>query len=56
MIAAWIADQHEFPGLPWLRQPESYSDREWILEIARQYRILDSGGQKARLRRSEPQE
>ena len=56
VIAAWIADQHEFPGLPWLRQPESYSDREWILEIARQYRILDSGGQKAHLRRSEPQE
>jgi len=26
-----------FPGLSWLRQPENFSDREWILEIARQY-------------------
>ena len=30
-----------FPGRGWLRQPTSYSDREWILEIARQYRTLD---------------
>ena len=30
----------EFPGLAWLRQPTSYSDREWILEIAQQYRLL----------------
>ena len=30
-----------FPGLEWLRQPDNYSDREWILEIARQYRRLD---------------
>jgi hypothetical protein len=29
-----------FPGLGWLRQPEGYSDREWIIEIARQYRAL----------------
>ncbi|MCG7596850.1 hypothetical protein [Mycobacterium sp. PSTR-4-N] len=43
-IAAWIAEQQDFPGLSWLRQPASYSDREWILEIARQYRALDSGG------------
>lgn len=27
--------------MSWLGQPESYSDREWILEIARQYRALD---------------
>lgn len=27
-----------FPGLDWLSQPENFSDREWILEIARQYR------------------
>ncbi|WP_328362496.1 hypothetical protein OG976_12385 [Mycobacterium sp. NBC_00419] len=51
-IAAWIdagrktprlanpAAEGEFPGLEWLRQPENYSDREWILEIARQYRVL----------------
>jgi hypothetical protein len=30
-----------FPGLGWLRQPTSYSDREWILAIATQYRQLD---------------
>ena len=28
-----------FPGLGWLRQPDDYSDREWILEIAEQYRL-----------------
>lgn len=31
-------DDRGFPGLDWLRQPEQFSDREWILEIARQYR------------------
>lgn len=30
-----------FPGLRWLRQPEAYSDREWILAIAERYRALD---------------
>lgn len=52
-IARWIhagrgtprvagpAGQGHFPGLGWLRQPETYADREWILEIARQYRELD---------------
>ncbi|MCV7299148.1 hypothetical protein H7J93_05780 [Mycobacterium barrassiae] len=30
----------EFPGLGWLRQPSVCSDREWILEIALQYRAL----------------
>ena len=30
-----------FPGLGWLRQPTTYSDREWILAIAKQYRQLD---------------
>lgn len=30
----------EFPGVNWLRQPSGYSDREWILEIADQYRRL----------------
>ena len=48
-IARWIHDGREgapadsgtaFPGLGWLRQPTSYSDREWILEIAQQYRQL----------------
>ena len=33
-----------FPGLGWLRQPTTYSDREWILEIAKQYRQLDRAG------------
>ncbi|AQT82186.1 hypothetical protein B1R94_27470 [Mycolicibacterium litorale] len=60
-IATWIhagrktqrvarpAGQGTFPGMGWLRQPESYSDREWILEIARQYRALeraDAGAQR----------
>ena len=46
-VARWIYDSGQdadktgdFPGLAWLRQPEGYSDREWILEIARQYRDL----------------
>jgi hypothetical protein len=48
-IAEWIyagregaaKDQHaKFPGFGWLRQPAAYSDREWILEIAREYRQL----------------
>ncbi|MGY4708116.1 hypothetical protein ACXDF8_00855 [Mycolicibacterium sp. CBM1] len=52
-IAKWIhagrgtprvgrpGSQGTFPGMGWLRQPEAYSDREWILEIAREYRALD---------------
>ncbi|RDH77394.1 hypothetical protein DVS77_15835 [Mycolicibacterium moriokaense] len=53
-IAEWIytgrgeTDVHTkralFPGLGWLRQPTSYSDREWILAIATQYRQLDRAG------------
>ena len=48
-IAQWIYAGREvapsgtsptFPGLGWLRQPTSYADREWILEIAQQYRQL----------------
>ncbi len=51
-IARWIhagrstprvagpAGKGRFPGLDWLRQPEDYSDREWILEIAREYQAL----------------
>jgi hypothetical protein len=48
-IAEWIyagragaqhSEEDTFPGLGWLRQPDSYSDREWIIEIARQYRAL----------------
>jgi len=46
-IARWIYNsgpdgngQTPFPGLGWLRQPQTYSDREWILEIAAQYRRL----------------
>jgi hypothetical protein len=43
-IAEWIhagsqADD-KFPGLRMLRQPDTYSDREWIIEIARQFREL----------------
>jgi hypothetical protein len=49
-IAEWIhagrdgasrLGRASFPGLGWLRQPESYSDREWILAIAQEYRDLD---------------
>lgn len=36
-VAGGVADRM-FPGLDCLRQPENFSDREWILEIARQYR------------------
>lgn len=45
-IAQWIYDGRgdgreaanaEFPGLNWLRQPPTFSDREWILAIAEQY-------------------
>jgi hypothetical protein len=48
-IAIWVHAAREdvpkeasatFPGLGWLRQPTTYSDREWILEIAQQYREL----------------
>ena len=44
-VARWVdAGRDEvggrFPGRGWLSQPEDYSDREWILEIARQYRSL----------------
>jgi hypothetical protein len=48
-VAQWIYDGREdapndisatFPGLGWLRQPTTFSDREWILEIAQQYRQL----------------
>jgi len=49
-IADWIhggrrtdggAANPRFPGPNWLRQPSSYSDREWILAIADQYRNLE---------------
>lgn len=53
-VAEWIyagndaaskAEPVGFPGLGWLRQPKDYSDREWILEIAEQYRaLIRSGG------------
>jgi hypothetical protein len=48
-IAQWIyadregapeGERPKFPGLRWLRQPSGHSDREWILEIATQYRTL----------------
>lgn len=46
-VAKWIhAGRDEsanvgFPGPTWLRQPSAYSDREWILAIAEQYRRMD---------------
>jgi hypothetical protein len=48
-IAEWIyagsggrsdAGAAAFPGLGWLHQPDSYSDRDWIIEIAKQYAAL----------------
>ena len=47
-VAAWIrAGRDEvgtaFPGRSWLRQPAECPDRDWILEIARQYRDLTNG-------------
>ena len=48
-VARWVhAGRDEsgtaFPGRDWLSQPDSCSDREWILEIARQYRNLTESG------------
>lgn len=52
-IAQWIYTGREdvqeigrsaFPGPGWLRQPETHADREWILEIAQQYRALTRAG------------
>jgi hypothetical protein len=53
-VAGWIYDgrsgrpkgasRTKFPGPSWLRQPATYSDREWILAIAAQYRELDRQG------------
>ncbi|MGV0837660.1 hypothetical protein [Mycolicibacterium thermoresistibile] len=49
-VAEWIyagrggqqgAARKRFPGLNWLRQPETHSDREWILAIAEWYRRLE---------------
>lgn len=45
-VARWVWDGRDdpaghFPGRDWLRQPTGCSDREWILEIARQYRDLE---------------
>jgi hypothetical protein len=46
-VARWIGDAQgtaPFPGLGWLRQPSAYSDREWILTIAQQFRELERSG------------
>jgi hypothetical protein len=49
MVARWIrAGRPEvadaFPGRRWLSQPQGCSDRDWVLEIARQYRTLGTRG------------
>ncbi|MGI9125741.1 MAG: hypothetical protein ACR2JM_13470 [Mycobacterium sp.] len=43
-VARWIkADSvAAYPGRAWLRQPAYCADRDWILEIAGQYRSLES--------------
>jgi hypothetical protein len=55
-IASWIYQGRgedrdranvNFPGPNWLRQPASFSDREWILAIASQYRALDKSAEVA---------
>lgn len=55
-IAAWVhsgrsgdrdAANVNFPGPNWLRQPSTYSDREWILAIASQYRALEKSADVA---------
>lgn len=46
-VAQWIAggrSRNAFPGRSWLRQPPGCSDRDWILDIARQYRAIERGG------------
>ena len=52
-IAHWIRSGPDeepsvFPGRSWLRQPAECSDRDWVLEIARQYRALARGKADAR--------
>ena len=47
-VAQWIAAGPQeagsaFPGRSWLRQPPDCPDRDWILEIADQYRQLTGG-------------
>jgi hypothetical protein len=53
-VAIWIQESGSagdkaarFPGLAWLRQPEGYSDRDWILEISRQYYDLTANGRRS---------
>lgn len=42
-----------FPGLNWLRQPETFSDRDWILAIAEQYhRLVRRRAERAPRRRT----
>ncbi|MCW1957882.1 MAG: hypothetical protein KIH64_004905 [Mycobacterium sp.] len=48
-VAKWIKSGRAesaatFPGRSWLSQPSDWSDRDWILEIARQYRTLSGAG------------
>jgi hypothetical protein len=60
-VAKWIYDSgHQtaenvrFPGLAWLRQPDGYSDREWILAISLQYREIASSRQPPTARSLKP--
>jgi hypothetical protein len=52
-VARWIHDSGRngatparFPGLAWLRQPDGFSDREWILAISREYREIVRTGRR----------
>lgn len=51
-VARWIAAGPDevgaaFPGRGWLRQPPDCPDRDWILEIADQYRLVTTGVSEA---------
>jgi hypothetical protein len=43
-VVKWVLTEGDpaenFPGPEWLHQPDGYSDREWILAIATEYRRL----------------
>ena len=51
-VAKWIAAGRDrvsvaFPGRSWLRQPPDCPDRDWILEIADQYRQVTAAASKS---------
>ncbi len=53
-VAMWVKAQGAFPGRRWLHQPPDCSDRDWILQIARQYRELNDLAGTDRRRSARP--